>query len=49
MLEHLKRIIENNNIHKLDGRPNVLLFSTPRNGSTWLMELILTPAGSRIH
>ena len=46
MLEYVKRIIENNNnIHKPDGRPNVLLFSTPRSGSTWLMELILTQSG----
>jgi hypothetical protein len=28
-----------------DGRPNVLLFSTPRSGSTWLMEIILTQTG----
>ncbi|MBP6733332.1 MAG: hypothetical protein KA142_01325 [Chromatiaceae bacterium] len=46
VLEYVKRIIENNNnIHKPDGRPNVLLFSTPRSGSTWLMELILTQSG----
>lgn len=33
------------NIHREDGRPNVFLFSTPRSGSTWLMELISTQPG----
>jgi hypothetical protein len=33
------------NIHRPDGRPNVFLFSTPRSGSTWLMELISTQPG----
>jgi len=33
------------NVHRPDGRPNVLLFSTPRSGSTWLMELIWTQPG----
>jgi hypothetical protein len=33
------------NIHRPDGRPNVFIFSTPRSGSTWLMELILTQPG----
>ena len=33
------------NIHRPDGRPNVFLFSTPRSGSTWLMELIWSQPG----
>ena len=33
------------NVHRPDGRPNVFLFSTPRSGSTWLMELIWTQPG----
>jgi len=33
------------NIHHPDGSPNVFLFSTPRSGSTWLMELISTQPG----
>jgi hypothetical protein len=32
-------------IHRPDGHPNVFLFSTPRSGSTWLMELIWTQPG----
>jgi hypothetical protein len=28
------------NTHKPSGKPNVLLFSMPRSGSTWLMELV---------
>jgi sulfotransferase family protein len=39
-LKHAVKSISN--IHRADGRPNVLLFSTPRSGSTWLMELIWT-------
>ena len=33
------------NIHHLNNLPNIFLFSTPRSGSTWLMELILTQNG----
>jgi sulfotransferase family protein len=33
------------NVHRPDGRPNVLLYSTPRSGSTWLMELIWSQPG----
>lgn len=45
-MEKFKQFIsEHNNIHRPDGRPNVLLFSTPRSGSTWLMEMILTQPG----
>jgi len=46
MMESLRRLIEqHNSVHVPDPRPNVLLFSTPRSGSTWLMELILTQSG----
>lgn len=39
----LKRAVKSiSSIHLADGRPNVFLFSTPRSGSTWLMELIWT-------
>lgn len=30
-----------------DGRPHIFLFSSPRSGSTWLMELIYTQPGFR--
>jgi hypothetical protein len=33
------------NIHRPNGEPNVFLFSTPRSGSTWLMELIGSQPG----
>jgi LPS sulfotransferase NodH len=33
------------NLHRPDGRQNIFLFSTPRSGSTWLMELIWTQPG----
>jgi len=33
------------NIHNENNLPNIFLFSTPRSGSTWLMELILTQVG----
>ncbi|HZD80514.1 MAG TPA: sulfotransferase [Actinomycetota bacterium] len=33
------------NLHRPDGRPNVFLYSTPRSGSTWLMELIWSQPG----
>lgn len=46
MIDKLKTLIStHNNVHRPNGRPNVLLFSTPRSGSTWLMELILTQPG----
>lgn len=32
-------------IHLPDGSPNVFLFSMPRSGSTWLMEMIYTQPG----
>ena len=33
------------NVHRPDGRKNICLFSTPRSGSTWLMELIWSQPG----
>ena len=42
----LKRAVKAmSNVHRPDGRPNVFLFSTPRSGSTWLMELIWSQPG----
>lgn len=42
----VKRLVKSvSNVHRPDGRPNVLVFSTPRSGSTWLMELIWTQPG----
>lgn len=32
-------------VHRPDGSPNVFLFSSPRSGSTWLMELIWSQPG----
>jgi hypothetical protein len=32
------------NRHRRGGRPDILIFSTPRSGSTWLMEIIATQA-----
>jgi hypothetical protein len=32
------------NVHRPNGRKDVFLFSTPRSGSTWLMELIWSQA-----
>lgn len=41
--EKIKNTIKSvSNFHKPGDRPNVFLFSTPRSGSTWLMELINT-------
>jgi hypothetical protein len=41
MLNAIKHIIESiSTVHCPDGSPNVFLFSVPRSGSTWLMELI---------
>ena len=42
----VKRLVKSvSNVHRPDGQPNVLLFSMPRSGSTWLMELIWTQPG----
>jgi hypothetical protein len=32
-------------LHRPDGRPDVCLFTTPRSGSTWLMELLASQPG----
>ncbi|MBZ0168812.1 Sulfotransferase domain protein [Candidatus Methylomirabilis lanthanidiphila] len=46
MIAQIKRAIASTtNIHLAGNRPNVFIFSTPRSGSTWLMELILTQPG----
>ena len=46
MLEPLKhRIARLNNVHRPLLGKDVFLFSTPRGGSTWLSELILTQPG----
>jgi hypothetical protein len=46
MSRGLKRAVKSmSNVHRPDGRANVLLFSTPRSGSTWVMELIWTQPG----
>lgn len=33
------------NFHHQGAKPNIFIFSTPRSGSTWLMELMLTQPG----
>ena len=33
------------NLHRPEGQKNIFLFSTPRSGSTWLMELIWSQRG----
>ena len=46
MIKAVKRIMKSaSNVHRPDGRPNVFLYSTPRSGSTWLMELIWSQPG----
>ncbi len=46
MIKSAKRTVKAlSNLHLPDGRPNVFLYSTPRSGSTWLMELIWTQPG----
>ena len=46
MIKAVKRIVKSaSNVHRPDGRPNVFLYSTPRSGSTWLMELIWSQPG----
>ena len=46
MSRGLKRAVKAmSNFHRPDGRSNVFLFSTPRSGSTWLMELIWSQPG----
>jgi len=46
MIKAIKRTVKAaSNLHRPDGRPNVFLYSTPRSGSTWLMELIWSQPG----
>lgn len=46
MIAQIKRAIASTtNIHLPGRNPNIFVFSTPRSGSTWLMELILTQPG----
>ena len=46
MLQKLKKNIRfYSNIHMPGAKPNVFIFSTPRSGSTWLMELLRTQPG----
>jgi hypothetical protein len=46
MIKAVKRTLKSaSNLHRPDGRPNVFLYSTPRSGSTWLMELIWSQPG----
>lgn len=40
-----QRVRSLTNVHRPSGEPNVLLFSTPRGGSTWLFELIGSQPG----
>lgn len=35
------------NFHVQGSKPNILFFSTPRSGSTWLMELIVSQQGMK--
>jgi hypothetical protein len=42
-IEHIVKAVSN--VHRPDGRPNVFVFSHPRSGSTWLMELIWSQPG----
>ena len=45
-MQAVKRLVKSvSNVHRPDGRANVFLFSTPRSGSTWLMELIWSQPG----
>jgi Sulfotransferase family len=46
VISRVKNAIKSiSNIHRPNGEPNVFLFSTPRSGSTWLMELIWSQPG----
>jgi len=42
----LKEVVRSySSIHRPDGRPNIFVFTTPRSGSTWLMELLSSQPG----
>jgi hypothetical protein len=46
MMERVKRAVKSvSNVHRPDGSPNVFVLSTPRSGSTWLMEWIWSQPG----
>ncbi len=46
MIKAVKRTVKAlSSLHVPGGRPNVFLYSTPRSGSTWLMELIWSQPG----
>jgi hypothetical protein len=46
VIKAVKRTVKAlSSVHLPDGRPNVFLYSTPRSGSTWLMELIWSQPG----
>lgn len=46
MKERIKDLVKSySNIHLVGKSPNIFLFSTPRSGSTWLMELIWSQPG----
>lgn len=49
LTEHLKIPIKSiSNFHIQGQKPNIFLFSTPRSGSTWLMELIASQKGMKV-
>jgi hypothetical protein len=37
------------NVHRPDTAPDILLFATPRGGSTWLMEIIASQPGMKFY
>ena len=46
LTENLKILVKGgSNFHRQGQKPNIFLFSTPRSGSTWLMELIASQKG----
>jgi hypothetical protein len=46
MSDRIKHLLKSvSNFHRPSARPNVFIFSTPRSGSTWLMELIWSQPG----
>jgi hypothetical protein len=46
MLKQAKVLIRSAaSVHRPDGSPNIFLFTMPRSGSTWLMELIWSQPG----
>ena len=39
------RIKRASNLHRSSGQPDIAIFSSPRSGSTWLMEIVATQPG----